>query len=90
MRANGNPFIMEKCNVFQKQSTRLFMAALAGLLAIQTPGFGQGTAAAAKSATPVDLTGYWVSVVTTLDWRFRMVLPPRGDYFGVRMTPAAV
>ncbi len=88
MRANGNPFIMEKRNVFQKQSTRLFMAALAGLLAIQTPGFGQATAA--KTATPVDLTGYWVSVVTTLDWRFRMVLPPRGDYFGVRMSPAAV
>lgn len=79
---------MEKRNVFQKQSTRLFMAALAGLLTMQAPGFGQGAAAVAKAVPPVDLTGYWVSVVTTLDWRFRMVIPPKGDFFGVRMTPA--
>ncbi len=30
----------------------------------------------------VDLTGYWVSVVTE-DWRFRMVTPPKGDYTSV-------
>jgi hypothetical protein len=30
----------------------------------------------------VDLTGYWVSVVTE-DWRFRMVTPPKGDYASV-------
>lgn len=27
---------------------------------------------------PIDLTGYWVSVVTE-DWRYRMVTPPRGS-----------
>ena len=31
---------------------------------------------------PVDLTGYWVSVVTE-DWRFRMVTPRKGDYLSV-------
>ena len=31
-----------------------------------------------KAAAPIDLTGYWVSVVTE-DWRFRMVTPPKGD-----------
>jgi hypothetical protein len=42
----------------------------------------------AKAAAPVDLTGYWVSVVTE-DWRYRMVTPARGDYQGVPMTPEA-
>lgn len=42
----------------------------------------------AKAAAPIDLTGYWVSVVTE-DWRYRMVTPARGDYQGVPMTPEA-
>ncbi len=33
----------------------------------------------AKDAAPVDLTGYWVSVVSE-DWRWRMVTPIRGDF----------
>ena len=41
-----------------------------------------------KAAAPIDLTGYWVSVVTE-DWRYRMVTPAPGDYEGVPMTPAA-
>jgi hypothetical protein len=32
-----------------------------------------------RAAAPVDLTGYWVSLVTD-DWRWRMVTPPKGDY----------
>jgi len=32
-----------------------------------------------KAAAPVDLTGYWVSVVTE-DWRFRMMTPAKGDF----------
>jgi hypothetical protein len=31
-----------------------------------------------KAAAPIDLTGYWVSVVTE-DWRFRMITPDKGD-----------
>ena len=41
----------------------------------------------AKPATAIDVTGYWVSVVTE-DWRYRMVTPTKGDYQGVPMTPA--
>ena len=42
--------------------------------------FGQGQApATAKAEAPVDLTGYWVSVVTE-DWRFRMMTPAKGDF----------
>jgi hypothetical protein len=35
-----------------------------------------------KEVAPVDITGYWVSVVTE-DWRFRMVTAPKGDFAGV-------
>ena len=42
-----------------------------------------------KAAAPIDLTGYWVSIVSE-DWRYRMVTPAKGDYQGVPMTPDAV
>ncbi len=35
-----------------------------------------------RELAPLDLTGYWVSVVTE-DWRYRMVLPLKGDYGSV-------
>lgn len=35
-----------------------------------------------KAAAPVDLAGYWVSIVTE-DWRWRMVTPAKGDYASV-------
>ncbi len=40
------------------------------------------TPGSARALAPVDLTGYWVSIVTE-DWRFRMVTPPKGDYASV-------
>jgi hypothetical protein len=42
---------------------------------------GQGTASppTARAAAPIDLTGYWVSLVTN-EWRWRMLTPPKGDY----------
>jgi hypothetical protein len=49
-----------------------------------------GPAAAAKTpkaAAPVDLTGYWVAIVTE-DWRFRMVTAPKGDYPDVPLNDA--
>ena len=42
----------------------------------------------AKAAAAIDLTGYWVSIITE-DWRYRMVTPAKGDYQGVPMTPEA-
>jgi hypothetical protein len=41
----------------------------------------------AREAAPIDLTGYWVSVVTE-DWRFRIMLAPKGDTSGVPLNPA--
>ena len=34
---------------------------------------------------PIDVTGYWVSIVNE-DWRWRMVTPPKGDYQGVPLS----
>ena len=42
---------------------------------------------APKAAAPIDLTGYWVSVITE-DWRVRMVTPKKGNYESVPLTPA--
>jgi len=39
-----------------------------------------------KESAPIDLTGYWVSIVSE-DWRFRMVVPPKGDYPDFLLTP---
>jgi hypothetical protein len=44
------------------------------------------TPAAPRAAAPIDLTGYWVSVVTE-DWRWRMLMPPKGDYTSVPLNP---
>ncbi len=44
----------------------------------------------AKAVAPVDLTGYWESVVTDEDWVYRMVTPRPGDYAGVPLRPAGV
>jgi hypothetical protein len=39
-----------------------------------------------KANAPIDLTGYWVSIVTE-DWRFRMIAAPKGDFAGVPLNP---
>jgi hypothetical protein len=40
-----------------------------------------------REAAPIDLTGYWVSVVSE-DWRIRMATPRKGDYESVPLNPA--
>jgi hypothetical protein len=58
------------------------------ILAAQQGGRAGGAAQAPQApptpqaAAPIDLTGYWVSVVTE-DWRWRMVTPPKGDFASV-------
>jgi hypothetical protein len=47
---------------------------------------GGGPPAAARAAAPVDLTGYWVAFISE-EWRYRMVMPPKGDYRGIPLTP---
>ena len=43
----------------------------------------------ARAAAPMDLTGYWVSVVNE-DWRYRMVPPAKGDYMSVPMNAEGI
>jgi len=50
----------------------------------QVPGAGL----TAKAAAPIDLTGYWVAIVTE-DWRYRMLTAPKGDYYSIPLTPEA-
>jgi hypothetical protein len=40
-----------------------------------------------RTDAPVDLTGYWVSVVTE-DWQWRMMTPLKGDYSSVPLNDA--
>jgi hypothetical protein len=50
-------------------------------------GGQRGAPPTAKAAAPIDLTGYWVSVVTE-DWRWRMMTPPKGDFASIPTNPA--
>jgi hypothetical protein len=49
-------------------------------------GRGGPPAKTAKEAAPIDLTGYWVSIVSE-DWLFRMMTPPKGDFPDFLLTP---
>jgi len=75
-----------------KTITFAFVALIAAQTAFAQGRGGRGGAPVApqtpKAAAAIDVTGYWVSVVTE-DWRYRMVTPTKGDYQGVPMTPAA-
>jgi hypothetical protein len=48
----------------------------------QRPGGPPPPPQSPRAAAPVDLTGYWVSVVSE-DWRWRMVTPARGDFASI-------
>jgi hypothetical protein len=68
----------------------LFVLCAPALMLAQGRGGGRGgnqPPASPKAAAPIDLTGYWVSVVTE-DWRFRMVTPPKGDYASLPLNDA--
>jgi len=68
----------------------LLVAALSLLslsLSAQRPGDAQGAGSrTARAAAPDDLTGYWVSVVTE-KWRYRMLVPDKGDYTQIPLNP---
>ena len=38
-----------------------------------------------RTAAPVDLTGYWVAIISE-DWRWRMITPAKGDFPSIPMT----
>jgi hypothetical protein len=62
-------------------SSLVVMAAV-NLGAQRGRGAGAGEAPTPRQAAPVDLTGYWVSIVIE-DWRYRMTAAQKGDTGGV-------
>ena len=68
----------------------LFAAAAAVLLFGPTPLGAQGRGGpppTGQAGARVDLTGYWVSVVTE-DWLWRMITPPKGDLASIPLNAA--
>lgn len=63
-----------------------FAVAMAIGAGLSAQGRGRGDAPAAspapRSLAPIDLTGYWVAIVSE-DWRWRMVTPAKGDYASI-------
>jgi len=61
---------------------------LSAPLLAQERGREPAAPSTAKATAPVDLTGYWVSIVSE-DWRIRMITPQKGDYPGIPINAAA-
>src|SRR4051812_433780 len=88
----------ETLMIDRRMGRRMAVSMLALLLALamhgsgvaaQAPqGRGQAAPAAARTTAPLDLTGYWVSLITD-DWRWRAVTPPKGDVLYIPVTDAA-
>lgn len=82
---------MSSINLLRRSA---LLGAVLALLSLAAPmhvsaqiGFAPNPAPAnPRLDAPVDLTGYWVSIVTE-DWRYRMITPDKGDYPGVFLTP---
>src|ERR1700693_66286 len=77
--------------ILGKRAALVPVVAAALLLTTPPPPQGRGVQQAGpplspKDAAPMDLTGYWVSIVTE-DWRYRMVTPAKGDYASVPLNP---
>lgn len=64
----------------------VFFAGLPAGLAAQDAGAAATAPRSPREAAPVNLTGYWVSIVSE-DWRWRMVTPPKGDAESVPLNP---
>jgi len=75
---------------YVKLAVRGLIPAFAMWAAILSPGnvFAQergGAPPSAKAVAPIDVTGYWVAVISE-DWRWRMVTPAKGDYASIPLT----
>ena len=64
------------------------VALLAAIVPLQAQRGGGPPAGPPRTVAPIDLTGNWVSIVS-MDWRWRMVTPAKGDYAGIPMNAAS-
>ena len=64
---------------------------IAAVACAQGRGGGRGGAPAplptGKAGAAIDITGYWEALITR-DWRYRIMVPPKGDYQGLPLNPA--
>jgi hypothetical protein len=60
--------------------------AASAAISAQRGGRGGGPAASPRAAAAIDLTGYWVSVITE-DWKYRMVTPRKGVFDAIPLNP---
>lgn len=74
---------MKLLNSYRALPLPALVAALVLLASVQgyaqRGGRGGAAPAGARQSAPIDLTGYWVSVVSE-DWEFRMVTPDKGIF----------
>lgn len=75
---------MERRVVLLAATVTLLLSAHAG--AQGRGGVQSAPPATARAAAPYDFTGYWVSEVTE-KWRYRMLVPDKGDYQQVPLNP---
>jgi hypothetical protein len=76
--------------IFARRFALVLLVSLMAQTAAQAQGRpGRGPPPSGEAAAPIDLTGYWVSIVTQ-DWIFRMVTPRRGDYSDIPLTAAGI
>lgn len=75
-----------------RRAAPVFILTAAALLFV-LPGRAQaqggragGPPRSAKEVAPIDLTGYWVALITE-DWRYRMMIPAKGDFVDFPLTP---
>jgi hypothetical protein len=70
--------VKKSTNALEHKILVVLVFLLSGSLYAQR-GRGGGAPANPRQNAPLDLTGYWVSVITE-DWKFRMVTPNKGIY----------
>src|SRR2546430_1421165 len=85
-----NSYVINPVNSHMSSFTKGILLILLAVACLNAQGRGaRGDAPppqTARAAAPIDLTGYWVSMVTA-DWRFRMMTPPKGDYTSMPLNP---
>jgi hypothetical protein len=83
--ARGVPLLLRTASAALMLATSVsVLAGAASQRGVQQPSTPAGQATP-RATSPLDLTGYWVSVVTE-DWRWRMMTPPKGDAPGVPLS----
>jgi hypothetical protein len=67
-------------------SVALVLLASSMIHAQQRGGGARGAPPSARQSAPIDLSGYWVSVIAE-DWKLRMVTPAKGVYDALVLNP---